>query len=256
MIQILVGILLLLILVYLLHSKYNLENFKQPSIDYYILTRNIDKNMINVYNNLIPQIKFISDDKPTIIDDTIFYYDDSIIEKQKFLSMHSKIKITAWDKMIYHLSKKNDKSYYWIIEDDVFLNTNIKSYLDSFNNDDSDMIIFGWYKEFPKPWAHWNKNKFLKKKILTSSLNTIIRCSNKLIKKILEYKKKYESLLFHEILFGSIARQYKLKIKIVNKSNIFNSAFKDKKFKSNKLEYYDSKKNFIIKHPLKKWYNL
>ena len=237
-----IACILLLILVYLLYLKYNLENFKQPSIDYYILTRNIDKNMINVYNNLIPHIKFISDDKPTIIDDNIFYYD--------------KIKITAWDKMIYHLSKKNDKSYYWIIEDDVFLNNNIKSYLDSFNNDDSDMIIFGWYKEFPDSWAHWNKNKFFKKKILTSSLNTIIRCSNKLIKKILEYKKKYKSLLFHEILFGSIARQYKLKIKIVNKSNIFNSAFKDKKFKSDKLEYYDSKKNFIIKHPLKKWYNL
>ena len=36
-----------------------------------------------MYNNLIPHIKFISDDKPTIIDDTIFYYDDNIIEKKK-----------------------------------------------------------------------------------------------------------------------------------------------------------------------------
>ena len=64
-----IACILLLNLVYLLYLKYNLENFKQSSIDCYILTRNIDKNMINVYNNLIPHIKFISDDKSTIIDD-------------------------------------------------------------------------------------------------------------------------------------------------------------------------------------------
>lgn len=255
MIKIVLVILILILLYFLLSLKYNLESFKQESIDYYILTRNVDQNMITVYNNLIPQVKFITDDKPNNNIINVFYYDDNIIEKNKFLSMHSRIKITAWDKIIYHLSKNNHKSYYWIIEDDVFLNENIKSYLDSFNTDESDMIIFGWYKEYPDKWPHWKKNKFFKNNILSSSLNTIIRCSNKLVQKIIEYKKKYDSLLFHEILFASIARQHNLKIKIVNKNNIFNSAFIDKKFKSNKLEYNDAKKNFILKHPLKQWYN-
>lgn len=255
MVKIVLIILILILLYFLLSFKYNLESFKQEYIDYYILTRNVDQNMITVYNNLIPQVKFISDNKPNNNIINVFYYDDNIIEKNKFLSMHSRIKITAWDKIIYHLSKNNDKSYYWIIEDDVFLNDNIKSYLDSFNTDESDMIIFGWYKEYPDKWPHWKKNKFFKNNILSSSLNTIIRCSNKLVQKIIEYKKTHGSLLFHEILFASIARQHNLKIKIVNKNNIFNSAFRDKKFKSNKLEYNDAKKNFILKHPLKQWYN-
>ena len=253
-----IGIIITIIIIYINHSEFFVTTTITPKkIDYYILTREVTDKLYSVYKQLIPNVKFISDTKNKNIDkDNVFFYSDEIIHKNNFYSMHSSIKFTSWDKIIYNLYLNNDKDYYWIIEDDVFLKD--KDILNKFDDNSSDLILMnGWNKKYPDNWARWNKNpkfKYFDRDETYSSLNTIIRCSNRLINKIMEFKNNHNKLIFHEILLYSLAKQNNFSVLNYKSKDVFNSAYDIRKKKSIKEIYDEALNLYLIKHPIKGWW--
>ena len=88
-----------------------------------IISRKVTPNMYRRYSELpLDNLVFISDSKPDFSRSNIFYYGDDVCIKNGFTGLHSKIRLTSWDKAFYHIHKTNNSySNYYIIEDDVFL---------------------------------------------------------------------------------------------------------------------------------------
>jgi hypothetical protein len=262
-------ILIILIIILIYTKKKNIEKFlitkKQTNL-FIILSPKVTKNMYLKYSEIIPKnLIFISDKKPEIKKCNIYYYPDKLMNDNGFYGMHSKIKITSWDKCFYYLQNNINNSYYWIIEDDCYLNKNsINNYFKKLENNYSDALLFGWYKSFinQDKWQHWNLNKnYFEKKHLKASINQIIRISKKLVEKILHFHNKNNKLLFHEILIPSTISKYNLTYQIINRSDIDNRAEKKnsiiyKIYKNNKqLALKNIKNKYIIIHPFKLWYD-
>ena len=131
-----------------------------------IISTRVTQHMYTHYskisdNNLI----FISDKKPEVDYDNIYCYtnNDELI-KQGYTGMHSKHRITSWDKAFYHIEKLISQNIlhtnYWVIEDDCYIN--YKEFLGFVNEHFSnpcDHLYFGWFRKFTENdnWAHWNK---------------------------------------------------------------------------------------------------
>ena len=262
-------ILIIIFLIFIL-SKNKVENFitsKKQNKLFIILSQKVTKNMYKKYSEIIPKnLIFISDKIPEIKKCNIYYYSDKLMKDNGFYGMHSTIKITSWDKCFYHLQNNLKYSYYWIIEDDCYLNKNsINDYFKKLEKNNSDALLFGWYKSYFKQdkWMHWNLNKNHFENIhLKASINQIIRISKKLVEKLLLFHKKNNKLLFHEILISSTISKYNLTYQIIDRSDIHNRAVKKNSiintiYKNNKqLALKDIKNKYIIVHPFKLWYDL
>ena len=92
---------------------------------FFVLSKKVNENMYNKYKKILSNVTFISHTYPTIMNDDIIYYpDDEKLINLGYSNMHSSIKITSWDKVFYYLKNitLKENTYYWIIEDDVFIN--------------------------------------------------------------------------------------------------------------------------------------
>lgn len=239
-----------------------------------ILCRKVTKELYLNYSQInMKNLYFISDSEPDINKSNIIYLDTKEVFVKNFKGLHSRIPVTSWDKVFYflnqHIREKNIFfKNYWIIEDDCYLNKNIfMDYIsNTINNDESDLILYGWYKKFGiHSWGHWGKNNnIFSKKELCASINQIIRISNNLLTEVLDFQKIHNKFIFHEILFASLVNKFNLKVNNYNyndkihvcaverNSLLFNN-YKNKR----KDEIYQdiTNKNYIIVHPFKDWYN-
>lgn len=233
-----------------------------------ILCKKTNQKLYNTYMNLFPDqnVIFISDEKPAIVKNNIFHYDDH----DEFYGMHSKIKHTSWDKAFYHLSKHNNHDYYWFIEDDVFISEkNINKKIDEKYND--DFLVFAWHNfdrftnsKINRYWfdSHINKTlknvKYFPDKYLSGSLNVFTRLSKKHVSLINAFQKKHKRLIFHEMLIPSVAREQNLKVKIFPKSELKSvmsprpiyTRYKTVKDKINAFK----RDKVLVAHPAKNWY--
>ena len=119
------------------------------------------------------------------------------------------------------------------------------------------ILMNGWNKKYPDNWANWNKNpnfKYFDRDETYSSLNTIMRCSKRLINKIMEFKNNHNKLIFHEILLYSLAKQNNFSVLNYKSKDVFNSAFDNRKKKSIKEKYDEAIQLYLIKHPIKYWW--
>ena len=230
----------------------------KKAIDYYILTRQITHNMYHKYKLRIPEAKFVCHHQPRDVNITkkdLIWYPNSGVRSRRFWRMHSYLHMSSWDKILYHFSQTNTTGFYWIIEDDVYMSMDSRSKLDSYDNDDSDLIILGWRIEFhtKDDWPHWNHNKHdhFNNTELGATLNTIVRLSGRLIESALEYQRMHNAFIFHELLFYSLCKKNEYSVHKVEDKRIKNHALSwtDKGFTINKMS------NYIIKHPLKLWFN-
>jgi len=227
-----------------------------------ILTRMVTAKSYSLYHRYFRKfpLLFISDFEGYLEKDDIFYYPTEILEKENFYGMSTFKKISAWDKLIYHLKFNNNFLYYWIIEDDVYFNNQIENIILKNNHYDEDFITTSWTKEYLNNdfYYHWTLGKdyfFISE--LYSSINVLCRISNDLLQLILNFQEENKRLLFHEILFISLIKKYGLKLKEINLNNTLlycSSYFKinDKKQLLNKI--LEEKIN--IYHPFKNWHNL
>ena len=226
-----------------------------------IICRTVTPNLYYKYSKLeLQNIIFISDNKPELIKPNIIYYDNSVLIKSGFTGMHSKIKITSWDKAFYYLKNKMHYDYYWIIEDDCYLNKNlfVNFINNNFSKNNSDAILFGWHKKYIQKdsWPHWIKNKgYFNKKHLSSSINQIIRISPTLLNKILNFKKKYNKFIFHELLIASLICQHNLTKTIVKRPDIDCCALQKNSVINKNTSIIDIQNKYIIIHPFKLWYD-
>ena len=269
MITIFILFLINIILIYLLYSNKSLENYEnnQDNNLFIIISKKVTSNMYNKYSELpMNNIIFISDQKPEIEKKNIYYFENNVCIKAGFFGMHDFIEITSWDKVFYYLknySKKYD--YYWIIEDDIYLNKNkIEKNLENYKTNKSDALFFGWHKEYSKneKWVHWNLNKEnFKKNELSAAITQIIRISDKFSKILLEFQNKNKKFIFHEILFASLVSKYNLSKEIIKRKDIYITSLKEKsllvtKFNNNNKELLNyANNNMVIIHPFKQWYN-
>lgn len=118
---------------------------------------------------------------------------------------------SAWEYSIYNISSNNlynKYDYFFFIEDDVFSkqNNTFINLISAWNKYNYDFIakkIRAKYQE--EYWVWWkNHNNWDTFYNPYKSFNTICRISNRLIKKIVQYQKKYQKFSFHEILFISL----------------------------------------------------
>lgn len=114
-----------------------------------------------------------------------------------------KLKTTAWDILFKDLKEE----YTWVIEDDVAFNEQtIKNILNSFAAEEADLIsnwICAKYEHVY--WGWWHLNDHFKSAELWRSLNCFCRISPSLIKKVKQYRDRYNKFLFHEMLLPSLA---------------------------------------------------
>lgn len=241
---------------------------------YVILCKKVTKKINEQYTKIFleneTQFVFVSDYPPDIpVCDNIIYYEDNVVMDNGFWGMHSKIKVTSWDKAFYYLSKKERNfKYCWMIEDDCYINKDkfMKFKKDFVASKDSDAVFFGWHKDYKNgdDWYHWNINKdYFSKYNLSASINQIIRLSDCTINKILDFQKKYNKFIFHELLFASIVNQHNLKKTLVKNEEIHCTALYKNSIIYNKYTGYNSNEllksisdNYIIVHPFKGWFNI
>lgn len=233
----------------------NMTTSGDKDIDYYVLTRKIGDNMYGKYKLRIPEVKFVCHHKPKenhIKKKDLIWYPNSIFESRGFHHLHSFKKTCSWDILLFHFSRSKGKGFHWVIEDDVYISADSRSVLDSYDNDQSDLIIFGWRKEYigDHRWPHWglNKHGYFNSTELGSTLNTIIRCSSRLIEKALEYHRTNGAFIFHEILFYSLCKKHKYSVRKVNDKRIKCHALANRGFRT-------ENKNYTIKHPFKLWFD-
>ena len=230
-----------------------------------VISKEVTENMYKAYSETIKDnLIFISDKKPMLNNDNIIHYDTQLLIDNGFTNMHSSIKVTSWDKVLFHISKSNlfkKYEYIWIVEDDCYLNKNhFNEFIQNYNDNTEDLIIFGWYKTIKEKWNLWNLNKISKDntlfqhKNLRASNNQICRLSPKFVEEVLKLREKYNTFRCHELLFASIVQEKKLKILKENNPKVKISALINPYSKKTikRLE----EENVIIVHPKKNWYNV
>jgi len=252
-------------------SKYSMNDL------FIVISTQVTENMHKHFSKISDKnLIFISDKEPLAHDDNIFCYTDNTeLIDQGFTGMHSKHKITAWDKAFYHIEQMIDRKVnytnYWIIEDDCYVNH--KEFLEFVNeqfNNPCDHLYFGWLRKFSDGdiWAHWNKRnkhkyQYFSDKDTCATINQIVRLSTTLIEKIIDFRKKYNKYLFHEFFFVSLANSSGLSHNLVKIAPIHLRAMENVSLKHR--SYSDTENNDIIAdledfryiavHPFKKWYD-
>lgn len=230
-----------------------------------ILCREINNKLYNTYTENITDypIIFITDTKPLLNKNNIIYYPTNECLNQGYKTMTDIKLCLAWDKAMKYLCKNNNYKYYWIIEDDVYVDNHINRIIKDNELIQTDLLYPNWFKEYinektmVKKWSHWKKGSiYFKNNNLKGCITMFSRLSNKLIKKINDFQIKYRRLLFHELLFPSLCSKYQLtynKINNINSKYIKVHPFLNNLSKKQKIDYLMNN-NIHVAHPIKKWY--
>ena len=223
-----------------------------------ILSKKVTKTMYDKYSEYIKNydLCFITDIKSYLSHKNIIYYPTDKTIRDGYSHMTSFKKCSAWDKCIKYINENNNYDYYWILEDDVYINNTFENIIGKYDKDPYDFIYSSWLKSYDegKNWSHWNKGyKYFKKKNLNSSINQFCRLSKELIIKIIKFKNKYKRLIFHEILIVTLVVINKMIKHKIDHKNISISALDYRGYLStkDKILYY---KNMDVVHPIKEWY--
>ena len=232
---------------------------KQVTMDLYVAYSEI--GMSNMY--------FISDQKPEIDKPNVIHYSDDMMSELNFTNMHSQISVCSWDKAIYFLSTMNNKpsTNYWFVEDDCYLNGDtFTKHVDQMIDHHADLMLYGWYKiRGTHSWHNWFRNdECFEAHELRASINQIVRVSDSLIDKVIEFRNTHDKFVFHEILFASLAERHHMQVHVhehcahVDICALKHNSLIHKNYnnQSNKQIIQDLKlKQYTIVHPFKNWYN-
>jgi hypothetical protein len=124
--------------------------------------------------------------------------------------------ITSWNKVIFFLNQiLKEIKFCWIVEDDVFIPT-LSSIIEMTKKYSKyDLVSVGNDSiNNSQKWFHWKHEKNLKlfqRKYLHKSMLAAVGMSRKLLNKIEKFAQKHHTLAFLEIIFNTLAYEYKLK---------------------------------------------
>ena len=260
---------IILILLFIFHFNFDYEHFyvtnDMKKNCFFIISKEVTRNMYNEYTKIFKgNLHFISDNPTTIKNNNIHYYSNDLMKSKGFKNSHNSIEITSWDKVFYYISTENlinQYDYFWIIEDDCYINKKmLLDYVNKLNSDNSDLLLFGWHKikKNNDNWGHWYKNRennqnYFKEDNLIAAITQLVRFTPEIINNILNFRQKHNKFCFHELMFTSIAKKNNLKINFIKNNKIKLSAFKNNL--SNKSSKELNNLNYIAVHPVKNWYD-
>lgn len=246
------------------------------SNEFFIISKRVSQNMYDCYQKALEKIgkvSFISDEPSLVNKLNVYFYPDDLMVKEGFWGSHSKIKVTAWDKVFWHLKGITLTSdYFWIIEDDCYLDNNNDQFSQFVQSlIPTDLTIFGWYKSFSKgdKWSNWRlnegiKGKFFANEHLNASINQLVRLSPTMVTEILNYQISKGRLPFHEIFLVSLAKSKELQMELNVNSQIRLNALKQNSL-VNELQHKNLTdkdiiqhlrgRRIILTHPFKLWYD-
>lgn len=132
---------------------------------------------------------------------------------------HVKRGPTAWENAFYYLSKIDMDSFdhIFFIEDDVYCKSfySMLHAIKYYDNSTYDLICKDFYSQQESRSWHWWIDKEVSHffyQYRYRSFNPFCRLSNRLIRKIFNYRIKYNKFCFHEILFPSLAASHHFSI--------------------------------------------
>lgn len=227
-----------------------------------ILCRMVTLKMYQIYHRIFNrydfELIFISDYSGYFERKNIFYISDDEMQQQKFNNMTTFKTYSSWDKAMFYLSNRFF-DYFWIIEDDVFINMDFPEKLIEINQENNeDLLTFSWIKTYlnKNNYVHWSKGKeyfFINE--LGASLNVICRISSELLDKILEFNIENESLMFHEILLISICNRYQLSHTNIRRNDFILYSSPSYQLEKKELLDFLENNNKLVYHPFKNWFN-
>jgi len=155
---------------------------------------------------------------------------DGIIRSMHFYNLTRSAYIkkpSAWDKAFYIIKQDNllaKYKYFLFIEDDVYSKNYeyLMLFIKEIKNYYQDFItkIIRPQSHYPT-WQHWKEDYIQKLHNPSQSFNPICRLSTTLIEKIFCYQQENSGFNFHEILFASLCKEYKLSyIEYINDTNL------------------------------------
>ena len=196
-------------------------------------------------------------------------YDKQELEEAGFTNSHitfkkvmntTDLKVTGWDKVLYHIYKTKPK-HAWICEDDVFWNrpSTIKMILDATENVNDDLIAYPLAESYEaRPnWYHWNYAAILTKdkKKWSSTYNQLCRLSITLVNHLAEIGKTKHRLVSHEALFATVCKMYNLKKSYYNdlKLPIYINIYWRERLSKEDIEKILDENTYVLIHPVKKY---
>lgn len=234
-----------------------------------ILCKHVTRQLYVAYSEIgMSNLYFISDDKPAIDKPNVIHYSDDMMMELNFRHMHNIVPVSSWDKAIYFLSTMIDKppANYWLVEDDCYLNSD--TFIDHVNQTtrdrSEDLLLYGWYKSRSNDsWYHWRKNhECFEDHELRASITQVVRVSDRLMDKVIDFRNTHDKFIFHELLFASLARRHHMQVHIHEGRDVHICALKPNSLihknynnQSNRQIIQDLKrKQYTIVHPFKNWY--
>jgi hypothetical protein len=166
------------------------------------------------------------------INNTIAIYDeeipDKLLEEKKYCCLTETVKKnSSWDKSIYYIESLNlieKYDYFYFIEDDVY-SKNFQTFsflfdiLNTYNHDFISHDIVSFEKSLK--WNWWKKYRKYKAK----SYNPFCRLSKKMLELVMVFLKDNKKLIFHEVLFASLAYEHELQTLNLNEIDQYNNIF-------------------------------
>ena len=132
---------------------------------------------------------------------------------------HLKKNPSAWDKFLMYFCNQEFYDFVWVFEDDVFI-SDVESIVrldKKYNNYNKYDLVTpnNFYKKDDLMDWHW---KYISERINPPyyySMVCAMGLSKKLLTVIKDYAEEYKTLLYHEVMFNTLAMQNNLKVKDV-----------------------------------------
>jgi hypothetical protein len=197
----------------------------------------------------------------------VHYVGDDEISRAGFTDLQTKTcnkSRTAWERGLYWCSFQTDWDYVLTIEDDAQWTdpTAISQLCNKYKNNTADLLCQS-IAEQPSAhpsWPHWHcGDGMFDPKYYTASFNVVMRMSQRLLQAVKAFGARKHSLLFHELMFASLAKEQRLGIHYWNDEPLlmlrWRPEFSDDVLRT---EYFGTTK--CLFHPIKRetkiWYEL
>ena len=176
--------------------------------DIFVVIDNNDKDFCKLFEKSNSKINFIQ-------------IEDNFCKSQGFynsLIPYSNVpnKVLSWDKALYYFCKiNNNYDKVWIIEEDVFfLKEDVILNIDNSYPDSDLLTAFNEvnYDGDKNGWPHWNCAEGKLNLPWAHSMVCMCRLSNRLLDEVRKYVDNNNILVYHELLFNTLAIHNNFKI--------------------------------------------
>jgi hypothetical protein len=195
----------------------------------------------------------------------VHFIGNHVIKSAGFTDLQTKTcnkSMTAWERGLYWCALQHTWDYVLTIEDDAQWTdpTAIIQLCKTYEGNDADLLCHR-IAESPAAhpsWPHWHCGEgMFEPKHFTASFNVVMRMSRRLLQAVKDFGQRKGTLLFHELMFASLAKEHGLKIHYWNDEPLLMLRWRPE-FSDDALEKEYLGTTRCIFHPIKRetkiWY--